>query len=115
MTRAMTLRCWGTSFVFAVFMTVPAWAQRGDLPISFDRTDILPLDRIDLRLMPTVDVAALIAEDERLLSTVVPPRIGTKLKTDLNTSNSGTWEDLPEGAQQQHGRNRRATDEQRQP
>ncbi|ALN64425.1 leupeptin-inactivating enzyme 1 [Lysobacter antibioticus] len=62
-------------------------------PAAFDNARLSRIDRIALRSMPAVDVAKLRAEDLKRGRNEAP-RFATSLPVDMNTLNSGTWEDL---------------------
>lgn len=47
--------------------------------------------------LPTVDAAALLAEDERERKMDIPERFGKALDVDIDLSKSGTWETVPGG------------------
>lgn len=68
-------------------------------PVSLDRADLLPLDRVGQWAAPPVDLARLRAEDAAAeLEPGRPYRIGFPMKADLAPSNSGTWEELGDGS-----------------
>ncbi|MGJ7902586.1 proprotein convertase P-domain-containing protein [Lysobacter sp. 1R34A] len=62
-------------------------------PAAFDNARLSRIDRVALRSMPAVDVAKLRAEDLKRGRNEAP-RFATALPVDMNTLNSGTWEDL---------------------
>ncbi|MGO1002119.1 proprotein convertase P-domain-containing protein [Lysobacter sp. CA196] len=62
-------------------------------PAAFDHARLSRIDRVALRSMPAVDVAKLRAEDLKRGRNEAP-RFATALPVDMNTLNSGTWEDL---------------------
>jgi hypothetical protein len=73
-----------------------AQISQGGTPYSFD----VSLDRqIDQVVLPSVDVNALIAEDEleRGATTPVPPRFGFAHEVSLNIMEHGTWTELDNG------------------
>ncbi|MGH8014602.1 MAG: trypsin-like peptidase domain-containing protein, partial [Candidatus Zixiibacteriota bacterium] len=84
-----------TSIIILLLMASSGYAQisAGGEPVSFSkdaRGDIHTLT------MPTVDVAALMAEDLRA-GKDEPFRFGAPIDVDYNLNNSGTWETLSNG------------------
>ncbi|MGO1071359.1 PKD domain-containing protein [Lysobacter sp. CA199] len=63
-------------------------------PAAFDNAAISRIDRIAVRSMPAIDVAKLRAEDVKREQRREIPRFATALPVNLDTLNSGTWEDL---------------------
>ncbi|MEH6420655.1 PKD domain-containing protein [Pseudomonas sp. CGJS7] len=63
-------------------------------PAAFDNARIARVDSIALRSMPAVDVAKLRAEDLKRANRSEAPRFATALPVNIDTLNSGTWEDL---------------------
>src|SRR5688572_13685137 len=50
-----------------------------------------------VEVMPPVDVAALLAEDELNAGKLMPYRFGQGIDVALGLQNAGSWEDLPNG------------------
>jgi hypothetical protein len=74
-------------------------AGGGSLPRSA-LPGTVPLDQVELRVMPLVDVGALRAEDVERENSGAPvaPRFATNLGVALTPENSGTWETIEDGA-----------------
>jgi hypothetical protein len=101
---ARLLRPSGSALLIAViavfgFSTTLHAANRGAIPRSA-LPGVQPLDAIELREMPGVDVEALMAEDfDRQRSRVpVAPRFAQNIPVAFSTANSGTWETLSDGS-----------------
>jgi hypothetical protein len=101
---ARLLRPSGSALLIAViavfgFSTTLHAANRGTIPRSA-LPGVQPLDAIELREMPGVDVEALMAEDfDRQRSRVpVAPRFAQNIPVAFSTANSGTWETLSDGS-----------------
>ncbi|MBK8338544.1 MAG: trypsin-like peptidase domain-containing protein [Flavobacteriales bacterium] len=78
----------------------PAFAQfdPGAAPLGFHRTDHA-MPTAPVRVMPPVDVPALMAQDEARIATGIkgPWRFGFDHATDMSMENSGVWSLLPNG------------------
>lgn len=85
----------GVSWIAAWMLSaaIAVSASYADQPPSFITSQLLPVEEVDLHIMPFVDVAALRAED----SAASVQRSRFPMKVDLTTDNSGTWESLPGG------------------
>ncbi|MBX9401984.1 proprotein convertase P-domain-containing protein [Lysobacter sp. BMK333-48F3] len=71
-----------------------ALAGPNQRPAAFDHAGLTRIDRIGVRSMPAVDVAKLRAEDRQREARNEVPRFATALAVDIDTLNSGLWEDL---------------------
>jgi hypothetical protein len=73
-----------------------AQIQHGGTPYSF--TNDVP-GNVPVETMPSVDVEALLAEDqaERESDQPIPPRFGAALEVSLDVGNAGQWTELPDG------------------
>jgi hypothetical protein len=78
------------------FMVPMAHGQIGEggIPPSFSK---MSTQAIDIRKLPEIDVAALLAEDEIEELEGLPFRFGYPHDVEYNLQNSGTWETLPNG------------------
>ncbi|UCF67786.1 MAG: trypsin-like peptidase domain-containing protein [Acidobacteriota bacterium] len=87
--------------VIAVTATLgeAAFAADGVKPASWRSTGLTELSRVERLVMPPVDVAALIDEDEAACCDLEKPlRVGYPMKTDISPADSGTWETLADGS-----------------
>jgi len=81
------------SIALVMTMSTSPHAAGSGGPESFDRTSLLPVEQVDLRIMPFVDVQTLLAADED--SPIERSRF--PMKVDFSPGNSGNWESLPGG------------------
>ncbi len=88
----------GLLLILAALFTGTAFAQvsEGGLPPSFTQSLSLKAD-VAAVAMPSVDVAALLAQDEIEKTEGMPFRFGFPFDVNYTLENSGTWEDLPDG------------------
>ena len=63
-------------------------------PAAFDNARLSRIDALSVRTLPAVDVAKLRAEDVKREARREVPRFATALPVNIDTLNSGTWEDL---------------------
>lgn len=56
-----------------------------------------PLEAVETLVMPPVDVAALLAEDELRAAQGLPPRFAQPILVDVTPASHGTWETLADG------------------
>ena len=86
-----------TLIVFTLlFSTATSYAQLslGGTPKTFSQNAKSSIQRV---IMPTVNVAELLAEDAEEEKLGVPMRFGYPFEVSYNMLNSGTWETLPNG------------------
>jgi lysyl endopeptidase len=76
---------------------VPVLAQQRPIPPSQQHSSVRASSAVAMQTLPSVDVAALRAEDRARSDRVGPYRFGTVLDTDLSPKTHGTWERLPSG------------------
>jgi hypothetical protein len=84
--------------ILIIIIAVPVYSQisHGGKPKSFTLEGLKA--NIDYRIMPEIDVEALLIEDaEDELKGNIPWRFGKDLEVDLNLNNSGSWETLDNG------------------
>jgi prepilin-type processing-associated H-X9-DG protein len=93
------MRCLFLTALLVVTAAVPAQARQGFPPASFAQPAQL-LRSVDLVALPSVDVAALQAEDEKALAEGRggPERFAAAIPVDLDAVRDGTWETLPDGS-----------------
>jgi len=87
------------SFLFALLLlsgsNLFAQISEGGTPPSFSNRLSSDLPTV---FMPSVNVEALLAEDEAEQSKDVPFRFGEPIDVDYTLNNSGLWEELPDGS-----------------
>lgn len=87
-------------FMIALMVStaIAAHAQIGtnELPWSFQNNHKFRA-AIDMIVLPDIDIEQIEREDEHDEKLGVPPRFGFPHETCLNTDNSGTWQELPNG------------------
>jgi hypothetical protein len=76
------------------FLNTFAQLSEGGVPISFGAR---LGEIIDTKVLPRVDVAALLEEDAKEEGKNIPYRFGYPMEVNFNLDNSGTWETLPNG------------------
>lgn len=94
------MRTFDTSLAIAFLFTASASIAQisfGGRPVAHTDPDLLP--EAPVISMPTVDAAALIAEDEARIAQGIkgPWRFGFNHIVDLGLDNSGVWTELPNG------------------
>lgn len=88
------------AFLLVIALAAPAIAAGdvGELAWTGDRSGLLRVDTVGQWRSPAVDVSVLLKEDDRNLADPdIPFRVGFPMEVDLSPSNSGSWEDLPDG------------------
>jgi hypothetical protein len=91
----LAIRCL-PAFLAVFFVGEVALAKRLTPPKSFVHP-LLHLDDIDRRLVPSIDVAALLEEDARPREVPAPFRVAYATPLSLGPDEAGTWETLPDG------------------
>ena len=76
-------------------ISVIAQISTKQLPYSFSQKDFEK--NIPSFETPSIDISHLLKEDEAEQGKKTPWRFGKEIEVDLNLSNSGTWETLPDG------------------
>ena len=85
-------------FCILVCFSVRAQLSTNEKPISFIRSSEMDSNRqIDKRIMPALDMEAIIKEDLEDELYDYPPRFGYSHIVDYNLQNSGTWHELSNG------------------
>ena len=85
-------------FCILVCFSVRAQLSTNEKPISFIRpSEMGSNQQIDKRIMPALDMEAIIKEDLEDELYDYPPRFGYSHKVDYNLQNSGTWHELSNG------------------
>ena len=87
-----------TAMILVILIAVcPISAQVsfGGKPISLSRA---VTSDIEVVAMPSIDIQALLAEDEIEEAQGMPYRFGNPFEVDYGLYNSGTWEELPDGS-----------------
>lgn len=87
------------AILLVVAAAIPAQARQGFPPASFAQP-MQMLRSVDLVILPSVDVEALKAEDDKALAegTGGPARFAATVPVDLDATRDGTWETLPDGS-----------------
>lgn len=75
----------------------PTFAQQQPVPPSQQHASVQTLSSVAMETLPSVDVAALKAEDRARTSRTGPYRYGKAIDTDFAPSRHGNWEQLPSG------------------
>ncbi len=96
MVRSISGRIILAAMVVLIPGFVSAQISSGGIPYSFNNSHLV--DKIDTRLMPAVDVEALLAEDVIEEEQGLPFRFGAGFEVDYNLYNAGTWDELPDGS-----------------
>ena len=85
----------------AAMLVIVGWTAcapaiaKGVEPVSFGSQGIVPLDRVAAWTAPKVNVDGLLAEDALNAGrSDLPYRVGFPMPADLETTKSGTWEEL---------------------
>lgn len=80
---------------FLFFLNVNAQISAGGEPYSFSHPELT--SDIEIKTMPPLDIAAIIAEDEALGNTPRPYKFAQHIFVNLSLENSGTWEEVENG------------------
>lgn len=96
-----TRRRYGLCAAVVVLFALSASAKLYEEPRSFRLAD-KSLDKIEVKVLPKVDVERLLAEDkaanrEKNSREPLPLRVAIAIDTQFDLTNSGTWETLPDG------------------
>src|SRR4051812_28681801 len=79
-------------------LPVPGLARMYEAPRSFSAS--APLDQVERKVLPAIDTERLLAEDRargKNPENPGPARFAVAADVAFNLSNSGTWQDLPDG------------------
>jgi hypothetical protein len=95
MTRAC-VRPLSIAFVLAFVLAAVAAAQDPPGPLGLS-PEAKPLEEVDLRVMPPVDMERVRAEDEENDRLGLAPRFAVPIPVALDPDNAGTWETLADG------------------
>lgn len=85
------------SFFLLLYLPVAAQISTDETPISFNIGDDQLSQRTDLKVMPKLNMAEIMEEDEMDEKDGLPPRFGFPHKVNFNLRNSGVWTKLPSG------------------
>jgi len=75
----------------------PTFAQQQPVPPSQQHASVQTLSAVAMETLPSVNVAALRADDQERSGRIGPYRYGKTVDTDFTPDRHGTWEQLPSG------------------
>lgn len=87
-------------FLSVVALIILSWSikaqiNEGGIPISFNKSNLRT--DVPVKILPEINVQALLAEDEQNQGKAVPFRFGKDIDVYYNLMNSGVWETLENG------------------
>jgi hypothetical protein len=66
-------------------------ARSGEIPLSLEET-VLPLPKVELKVMPSLDNKALLERDSLVDRPTGPVQFAESIKVSFNPDSVGTWE-----------------------